>query len=70
MITGEEGVYAAYSINDNDNGREQDGITLRQLALKDFMCAIVSAGSLDVDSVVSIAENLTTAYITQLNTKP
>lgn len=60
MITGEEPVYP--------DRYEQfgQGLTIRQLALKDFMCALAPC-MMGVGKTIEYAEELTTAYINQLN---
>lgn len=75
-ITGNE---LAYPLVHHDGSVEfvHAGLTLRQLALKDFMCALVSTleeshkvSSKLADILSKEAALLTDAYINQLNKQP
>lgn len=76
-ITGNEQVYPlTWDKSYNAPTETLEGITLRQLALKDFMCAMIAAGVREMNNVdlsempqaiAKAANDLTNAYIEQLN---
>lgn len=73
-ITGDEQVTGFAISGDDKAGWHPEtvfGMTLRQKALLDFMCALVKPGTGNFpDRIANDAEQLTTAYITQLNKQP
>lgn len=69
-ITGDEPVSPCIEVTTNGT-ISFSGISIRQLALKDFMCAIVKSTNIflpdGIEFITSKASELTKAYIEQLN---
>jgi hypothetical protein len=73
QITGDEPYYA-FTVDRGLKVQINEGATLKQVVLKDFMCALVQSNynprnlkQVDTESIAHKANQLTTAYISQLN---